>query len=120
MEVADLNMRAPYFYPTICPHHDGSHVKRGRGKHHFLPGRNGIYCNKAWLDDLLKVGNFVLQEAVVIHQPVPIILNSDEVLEAQGEPAPGMGLEFRQVDEKVTFCNRLWHKDLIPEPLLSF
>jgi len=42
----------------------------------------------------------MLKEDIVIYESVPVILNTDKVLETQGEPAPGMGLKFRQVDEK--------------------
>ncbi len=80
-------------------HHNGFHAKGGGSKHHLLPGHNGIYCDESRLDDLLKVSYFMLQEAVVIAQPVSVILDADQILETEGEPGPGMAFELWQVDE---------------------
>ena len=56
----------------------------------------------------------------MIHEPVSVILNPYEILEAEGEPAPRMGLEFWQVNQEIRFNNRLWEKHVFPEIFFSF
>src|SRR4030043_860834 len=104
----------------ICPHHDRAHCERGRRQQHFLSRGNGIEGDKFWLDDLLEIRNLVLKKDIMVNQPVPVILNADEIFKAQRQPAPWVGLELGQVDEKIAFGNRLGDKDRLAEVFFSF
>ena len=97
----------------IRSHYNRTHGEWGWCQHHFLSGRNTIDRNKFGLDDGLQVGNFMFQKLIMVHQAVPVILNSDKIFQAEGQPAPGMGFKFGQIDKKVTLGNRFGHIELV-------
>ena len=43
----------------------------------------------------------MLQKKVMIHEPVSVILNPYEILEAEGESTPWMSLEFWKVNQEI-------------------
>jgi hypothetical protein len=97
----------------ICAHHDSAHGEGCRREHHFLSGYDPINRYEFRLDDLLKIGYFLLKKEIMIYKSVSIILNADKVLETEGKPAPGMGLKFRQIDKKISLRYRLRYENII-------
>ena len=78
----------------------------------LLTRNDPVDGNKFWLDNLLQVGDFMFQKLVVVHQTVPVILDTDKIFETQGHTAPGMGFKFRQIDQEIGIDDRLGNEQL--------
>jgi hypothetical protein len=101
----------------ISAHDYGSHVERRRGKHHLLSRDYGVHSDKICMYCFLKVCDLVFKEAVMIDEPMAVILNSYEIFQTQSQPCPGMSFEFGKIDEEIALDNRLWNEHGIPQAL---
>ena len=104
----------------IVAHEDQLQVE-GYGREHPLLSRgDGVDGDEIGMDDLLQVGDLLVEPVVVVDEAVPVVLEPDVVLEREGHRGPGVGLELGEVDEIIAPCNGLRDENQVPQPLFLF
>ena len=58
-------------------------------------------CDELRLDDVLEVGDLLVQPVIVVDEAMPVVLDPDVVLHRERDRGPGVRLELRAVDEEV-------------------
>ncbi len=98
--------------------HDDKVQRKGLGRQHAaFAGDDGVDGDKLRLNDVLQVGDLLVEAMVVIDQPMAIVLNADVVFHREGHRGPRMGLKLRHVDEEVRLGNRLRSEDVVAQTL---
>ena len=99
--------------------HDDELQVEGPGRQHApLAGDDGVDDQELRLDDVLQVGDLLVQPVVVIDQAVPVVLDADVVLVAEGHRGPRVRLELGQVHEEVGPRHRLGGEHVVAQPPL--
>jgi hypothetical protein len=78
---------------------------KGMGREHAAFARGDrVDGDELRLDDVLEVGDLLVEPVVVVDEAVPVVLDPDVVLHREGHRRPGVGLELRAVDEEVALA----------------
>ena len=104
----------------VVSHHDHIERKRYWRQHSPLTRDDCIDADELWLDDVLEVGDFLIESMIVIDQSMAIILNSDVSLERKRHRGPWVSLELWAVYKEVRLGDRFWREDVVAQtPFVS-
>jgi hypothetical protein len=97
--------------------HDHEVEREGdRREHPALARGDRVDGDELRLDDVLEVGDLLVEPVVVVDEPVPVVLDPDVVLHREGHRGPRVGLELRAVDEEVGLRDGLRGEDVVAQP----
>ena len=99
----------------VVAHDDELQVERDRCEHAALAGDDPVDRDELRLGDVLEVRDLLIQLVVVIDQPMPIVLDADVVLHAEGDRRPRVRLELRTVHEEVGLGDRLGREERVTQ-----
>ena len=85
----------------VVAHDHQAQIEGDRRQHPPFAGRDRVDGHDLRLDDVLEIADLLVEGVIVIDEPMPIVLNADVGLEAEGHRGPGVGLELGAVDEEV-------------------
>ena len=85
----------------VVAHDDQAEVERDRRQHAPLAGGDRVDRDELRLDDVLEVGDLLVELVVVIDQAMAVVLDPDVVLHRERHRRPRVRLELRAVDEEV-------------------
>ena len=97
-------------------HDDQAEVERHRREHAALAGGDRVDRDELRLDDVLEVGDLLVELVIVIDQAMPIVLDADVVLHRERHRRPRVRLELRAVDEEVGARDRLGREEVVAQP----
>ena len=90
-------------------------VERDRREHAPLAGDDRVDGDELRLDDVLQVGDLLVEPVIVIDQAVPVVLDADVVLHRERHRRPRVRLELGAVDEEVGLRDRLGREDVVAQ-----
>jgi hypothetical protein len=102
----------------VVAHDDELQVERLRRQHAPLAGDDAVDADELRLDDVLEVGDLLVQAVVVVDEAVPVVLDPDVVLHREGHRRPRVRLELGAVDEEVGLRDGLGREDVVAQALL--
>ncbi len=99
----------------VVTHDDELQVEGKRCEHPPLAGDDRVDGDELWLDDVLQIGDLLVQLVIVVDQAMPVVLDTDVVLHAERDGRPGMRLELGTVDEEVGLRHRLGGEERVAQ-----
>ncbi len=102
----------------VVPHDDEIEGEWPRGQHPPLARDDRVDGDELRLDDVLEVGDLLVEAVIVVDETVSVVLDPDVILHREGDGRPRVRLELRRVDEVVRLGDRLRHEDVVAQPVL--
>ncbi len=102
----------------VITHHDELHVERLGRQHPPFAGDDRVDAHELRLDDVLKIGDLLVQAVVVIDEAVTVVLDPDVVFHREGDRRPRVRLELGGIDEEVCLRDRLGREHVVAQALL--
>ena len=93
-------------------------VERLGRQHPPLARDDRVDGDELRLDDVLEVGDLLVEAVVVVDEAVPVVLDPDVVLHREGDGRPRVRLELRRVDEVVGLRDGLGDEDVVAQALV--
>jgi hypothetical protein len=99
----------------VVAHDDEAEGERDGREHPALARGDRVDGDELRLDDVLQVGDLLVEPVVVIDQPVAVVLDPDVVLHRERHRRPRVRLELRAVDEEVGLGDGLGREHVVAQ-----